>query len=269
MGSGGYGYTDERDENSNFSDPYFYDEVVYCVKGDGDSAGILGNIKDSFKRTFIKENRWKLYGNGMIVTLLITVLSVVLGSIVGFALFLWSRGHKWLEKFSYGVNNTLEALPILVVLMIFFYIIFGSTDISGVIVSIMVFGMSFAFSFFALMCNSVKGVPKEQTEAALALGYTNRQTLFKVVLPQAMEAFIPSIRSAIVATLKSTAIVGYVAVQDLTKAGDLVRSQTFEAFIPIITVAILYYILAKLLIFLLNKSLVTPSERRRLRKEGR
>lgn len=267
MGTGGYGYTDERSENSNFSEPFFNDVVVYTVNSGASSVGIID--KDSFRRTFIAQNRWKLYGEGMIVTMLITVLSVTLGAAVGFALFLCSRHRKWLEKLSYSINSTLEALPVLVVLMIFFYIIFGSTDISGIVVSVLVFGMCFAFSFFAMMSNSVNVVPAEQTEAGLALGYTNTQTLFKVVLPQAMETFIPSVRSAIVATLKSTAIVGYVAVQDLTKAGDLVRSQTFEAFLPIITVAVLYFALAKGLIFLLNKLLVTPGERRRMRKEGK
>lgn len=269
MGMGGYGYTDERNENSNFSDPYFNDAIAYTINGNDKHTGVLSNIKDSYERTFVKENRWKLFADGMLVTLLITVMSVVLGSILGFAIFLLSRHRKWLSRLSLGINDTLEALPVLVVLMIFFYVIFGKTDISGVIVSIMVFGLSYAFSFFALMSNSVRGVPKEQTEAGLALGYSNRQTLFKVVLPQAMESFIPAIRSAIVATLKSTAIVGYVAVQDLTKAGDLIRSQTFEAFLPIITVAILYFILAKFLIFILNKVLVTPSEGRMKRKEGR
>lgn len=269
MGMSGYGFTKERNENSYFSNPYFYDKVVYTVRGEKQSAGFFSDIKGSFNRTFVMQNRWKLFAKGMLVTLLITVLSVLLGAALGFVLFLWSRRLKWLERLSYGINNTLEALPILVVLMIFFYVIFGSSDIPGVIVSIIVFGLNFAFSFFALMSNSVKGVPREQTEAGLALGYNHRQTLFKIVLPQAMEAFIPAIKSAIVATLKSTAIVGYVAVQDLTKAGDLIRSQTFEAFLPIITVAILYYILAKLLIFLLNRLLVTPSEKRRTRKEGR
>ena len=269
MGTGGFGYTDERSENSNFSDPYFHDRVVYTVNGGAESVGFFDNLEGSFERTFAVQNRWKLFASGILVTLLITVLSVVMGSIVGFVLFMLSRRNKWLEKLSYGINDTLEALPVLVVLMVFFYIIFGKTDISGVIVSMLVFGLCFAFSFFALISNSVRGIPKEQTEAGLALGYTNRQTLFKVVLPQAMESFIPSIRSAIVATLKSTAIVGYVAVQDLTKAGDLIRSQTFEAFVPIITVALLYFALAKILIFLLNRFLVTPSERRRMRKEGR
>lgn len=269
MAMSGYGYTEERSENSNFSDPYFQDTIVYTVNGISTSNGFIGNIQDSFERTFVKQNRWKLFAGGMLVTLMITVLSVLLGALIGFALFLLSRRIKWLQRFSYIVNDTLEALPVLVVLMIFFYVIFGSSDMSGVVVSVIVFGLTFAFSFFALISNSVRGVPRDQTEAGLALGYTDRQTLFKVVLPQAMEAFIPAIRSSIVATLKSTAIVGYVAVQDLTKAGDLIRSQTFEAFMPIITVALIYFALAKLLIFLLNKFLVTPSEKRRMRKEGR
>ena len=269
MALGAYGFTDERDENSNFSNPFFYDIVVYAVNRDADNANLIDRIKSGFERTFIEQNRWKLFVGGMMVTLLIAVLSVVLGSIVGFVLFLIAQKRKWIQSLSYRINDILEALPVLVVLMIFFYVIFGQADISGIVVSVLVFGLSFTFSFFALISNSVRGVPADQMEAGLALGYTARQSLFKIILPQAMESFIPAIRSAIIATLKSTAIVGYVAVQDLTKAGDLIRSQTFEAFLPIITVAILYFALAKILIFLLNKFLVTPSERRNMRKEDR
>ena len=269
MGVGAYGYTDERDESSHFSDPIFTDRVVYVVNGEAESQGFWDAVKGSFERTFVRQDRWKLYVDGMLTTLLITVLSVVIGAAVGFAVFLLSQKSAVLTKISYGINDTLEALPILVVLMVFFYVFFGKSDVSGTFVSVLVFGLSFAFSFFVLLCNSVRGIPKEQTEAGLALGYSRWQTLFKVVLPQATEAFVPGIRSAIVALLKGTAVVGYVAVQDLTKAGDLVRSQTFEAFLPIITVAILYFLLAKLLILLLNRLLVTPGERRRRKQEGR
>lgn len=269
MAMGGYGYTDERSENSHFSDSFFNDTVVYAVNGGDDNDNIFERIQSGFKRTFIAQNRWKLFADGIFVTFLISVMSVVIGSIAGFILFLLGQQTKWIQRLSYRINDTLEALPVLVVLMLFFYIIFGKTDISGILVSIIVFGLCFTFTFFALLSNSVRVVPIEQMEAGLALGYTTRQSLFKIVLPQAMETFIPSIRAAIVATLKSTAIVGYVAVQDLTKAGDLIRSQTFEAFLPIITVAILYFALAKILIFLLNRFLVTPSERRRKREEGK
>jgi len=270
MGVGAYGYTEERANSSNFSDSYFTDKVVFTVMGEPTTqVGIWDKIKNSFERNFIQQHRWQLLANGLVVTVIVTVLSVLVGALLGFALFLASRKMRWLEKLSLCINDTLEALPILVVLLVFFYVIFGSSKISGVAVSVMVFAMCFTFTFFALMCNSVRGVPKDQTEAGLALGYNDRQTLFKVVLPQAMEAFLPSIKSAIIATLKGTAVVGYVAVQDLTKAGDLIRSQTFDAFFPIITVALMYFLIAKFLIALLNKLLRTPSDKRKLGKEGK
>lgn len=269
MAMGGYGYTNERSENSNFSDPYFMDKVVYTVNGKTKPKSFFERLKGSFERTFIKQDRWKLFVDGMLVTLFITMMSVLLGSIFGLLLFLISNQNKFLTKILYKINDTLEALPILVVLMIFYYIVFGKSNISGILVAIIVFGINFAFTFFALLRNNVNAIPIEQTEAGLALGYSKWQTFLKIVLPQALEFFIPSIKSAIVATLKSTAIVGYVAVQDLTKSGDIVRSQTFEAFLPIITVAILYFLLAKVLILLLNHVLISPSKKRRARKDGK
>lgn len=267
MAMGSYGYTDERSENSHFSNPYFMDKIVYVIDGKADSESLPERISRGFERTFIRENRWKLFADGVLATLLITVFSVLLGSAAGFALFLLSQDRPRLTKLSYGINNTLESLPILVVLMLFFYVIFGKSSLSGVFVSIIVFALNFSFTFFTLISNSVSGISIEQKEAGLALGYSKWQTLFKIILPQAMESFIPSIRSAIVSTLKSTAIVGYVAVQDLTKSGDLVRSQTFEAFLPILTIGLLYFLLARVLVSLLNKLFVTPGERRKMRKE--
>ena len=132
--------------------------------------------------------------------------------------------------------------------MIAYYVIFGNSSIGGTMVSIIVFGIMFTLTTYHMLKLSVQSVPVGQTEAGLALGYTEFQTLFKIVLPQAAKIFLPVYKGNVIAFLKATAIVGY-----LTKVGDIIRSQTFEAFFPLIAVALLYYIMARMIIVLLDK----------------
>ena len=271
MGLGYYGYTDERSEGMVFSKPYYTDHVGYVVldKTSTGSEGMLSSVSNSFYKNFLKENRWRLLASGFLITLLITFASAVLGTGVGFVLFLISYRRKVITRVFNIINDTFESLPALVILMIFFYVIFGSTQIPGSVVSILVFGMMFSFTIFAMISNCVAGVPEGNREAALALGYTSKQALFRVILPQIRQGFVPAYKSAVIALLKGTAIVGYVAVQDLTKGGDLIRSFTFDAFFPLIAVAIVYYILARLLIFALDRiiELTKPDGGARFLKE--
>ena len=131
--------------------------------------------------------------------------------------------------------------------MILYYIIFGKVDIAGIWVAVIAFTLTFGSSVYAMLCSGVNALDKGQTEAAYALGFTDRQTFFKVILPQAALHFMPAYKAEVVALIKATAIVGYIAVQDLTKMGDIVRSRTYEAFFPLIAVAAIYFVLAGLL----------------------
>lgn len=111
----------------------------------------------------------------------------------------------------------------------------------------------------------VGAVDKGQTEAALALGYGSTQSFFRVILPQALPHFLPSYKGEVVALIKATAVVGYIAVQDLTKMGDIVRGRTYEAFFPLIAVAVIYFILGGLLTFVVGRieRLINPRRRDR------
>ena len=138
-------------------------------------------------------------------------------------------------------------LPIVVVLMVFYYVIFGSVDVSGVAVATVVFTLAFGASAGAIMWNAVQAVDVGQTEASLALGFTDRQTFFGVVLPQAARRFLPLLSGQLVSLAKDTSVIGYIAVQDLTRAGDLIRSRTMEAFFPLLATAAIYFALCCLL----------------------
>ena len=157
--------------------------------------------------------------------------------------------------------------PVVVILMILFYVIFGKVrDMSGILVAIIGFTLTFGAFVYDHMTVSVSSVDRGQTEAAYALGYTKNKTFFRIIFPQAMTIFLPSYCGQAVELIKATAVVGYVAVNDLTKMGDIIRSNTYEAFFPLIATAVIYFLLTWILASLL-KLLKLRFEPKRRRKE--
>lgn len=114
-------------------------------------------------------------------------------------------------------------------------------------VAVIGFTLTFGAAVYSMILSGVKAVDNGQTEAAYALGFNDTQTFFGIILPQAARHFMPSYKAEIVSLIKATAVVGYIAVQDLTKMGDIVRSTTYEAFFPLIAVAVIYFVLAGIL----------------------
>ena len=133
--------------------------------------------------------------------------------------------------------------------------------------SVVGFTLVFGSAVFGMLRVGVGAIDKGQLEAAYTLGYTNRKAFFRIILPQALPHFMPAYKGEITALIKATAVVGYVAVQDLTKMGDIVRSRTYEAFFPLIAVAIIYFILAAILTFLVNRIEIRIDPRRRSKQQ--
>ena len=149
------------------------------------------------------------------------------------------------------------------VLLILYYIVFSQARLSGVAISVITFTLIFAAAVFNMLKGGVVAVGTGQMEAAYSLGYTNRTAFFNIILPQVLPHILPSFKSQIKALIKATAVVGYVAVQDLTKMGDIVRSRTYEAFFPLIAVAVFYFLLAGLLIWIVDRVEIWTVHRRR------
>lgn len=223
------------------------------AKGDGNKS-FFNSLKNSFERTFIREDRYKLFGWGMVTTMLITVFSVIFGTILGFLSFMMCRkGNKAANTVIGFLRWLIGGMPVVVLLMILYYIIFAKSHISGAFVSVIAFSLVFGSSVFAMIRTGVGAVDRGQTEAALSLGYGDIHSFFRIILPQALPHFLPQYKAEIVALIKATAVVGYIAVQDLTKMGDIVRGRTYEAFFPLIAVAVIYFILAGILTFIVGK----------------
>ena len=160
--------------------------------------------------------------------------------------------RRWLRDTAAVYNWFMAGVPILVLLLILFYVVFAGSGLSPSMVAVVAFAMDFAAGAGRIYSTSLEAIPSGQTEAGLALGFTKLQTFFNIVLPQAAKRGLPLFRGQCINTLKGTSIVGYIAIQDLTRAGDMIRSRTFDAFFPLLAITAVYFILARLIILLLQ-----------------
>jgi polar amino acid transport system substrate-binding protein len=266
IASSGLSVTEERKETMLFSEPYYEGGAVLLIRKAvvEEDAGFFASIASSFEKTFIRENRWELFITGICTTLLITIFSVLIGTALGFFTFMLCRnGNPIANAVTRFCIWLIHGMPVVVLLMILYYIVFGDVQISGTIVSIFGFTLIFGSAVFNMMKSGVDTVDRGQKEAAYALGYTDLRAFFRVILPQALPHVIPVFKAEITSLIKATAVVGYVAVQDLTKVGDIVRSRTYEAFFPLIAVAVIYFILAAILTYFVNKIEIRIDPRRR------
>ena len=252
-----FSITPERKQMVDMTEPFYDGGLVAIVRDTAATGnkGFLEGLADSFERTFITESRWQMILSGLGVTMVISIVSGAAGFALGFLFVLLRRKKEngIAEKLISLLEKVLGGLPVVVVLMVFYYVIFGALDISSIIVAILAFSLLFGASCGTIMWNAIRAVDVGQTEAGRALGFGDHDTFFLVVLPQAARNFAPLLLGQFVNLVKDTSIVGYIAVQDLTRVGDLIRARTMEAFFPIIAIAIIYFALCRLLAWLLGK----------------
>ena len=261
--------SEEREEEMLLSSAYYENKILMVVIGEFESGSFFEKIKNSFVNTFIKESRWKMLLEGTGVTLLITIMSVIIGAILGFGGYLLIKdGDPFCRKFLGAFSWVVQGVPTVVILMLLYYVVFGTKSISSTITAIIGFSLIFACAVMDMIGSGVKAVDPGQNEAARAQGLSNRQSFFRIVLPQAAYHFMPSFKSEVITILQETSIVGYIAIMDLTKMADMIRSRTFDAFFPLISSAVIYL----LLIVVLSKiiDLINPKidiSKRKLPKE--
>ena len=214
---------------------------------------MFSNMAESFSNNLIVEDRYRMILDGLQVTLLITLFAAVLGTILG-GLVCWMRmsRRRWLQHVARVYIDLMRGTPVLVLLMLMYYVVMAPVDATGIVVAIVTFAMNTAAYISEMLRTTIQGIDRGQTEAGLALGFTQRQTFFRIVLPQVVRAVMPVYQGEIISLLKGTSIVGYIAVADMTRASDLIRSRTFDAFFPLIVTAIIYFVMAWLIGMLLQ-----------------
>lgn len=253
--------TNERAEVIRYSHPYAFDETVMAVKEGASQKtepvvepSFINELKDSFYKTFVRENRWQMILKGLLVTLEITLFAGILGSVLGFLFCLCIRSKR---RAVHGVANgfftLMQGIPQLVVLMIMFFVVFGKVDVDPTIVGIISFAIIFAVSVAGILNTGIEAIDRGQWEAATSLGFGKIGTFNRVIMPQAVRHMLPLYKSEFVAMMKLTSIVGYISIEDLTKIGDIIRARTYEAFFPLIAIAIIYFFLSALITWAIGR----------------
>ncbi|MFA9465815.1 MAG: ABC transporter permease subunit [Velocimicrobium sp.] len=257
--------TPERKKKINFSNPYYQvgaglvvlkEKLVTDVQGNGSAetkSSFIKSITDSFYNNIIFERRYKLILGGLKVTMIIAVFAGIFGTILGMLIcFIRMSGNPILSNLAQIYIAILRGTPVLVFLMIIYYVVFASVNINPMLVAVIAFGMNFASYASEMFRTAIISIDRGQNEAGIAGGFTKTQTFLYIILPQAIKQVLPVYKGEVISLVKSTSIVGYIAVQDLTKASDIIRSRTFDAFFPLIMVAVLYFIISGLFILILN-----------------
>ncbi len=271
--------TKERAEVVDFSKIYFKNPQALIVHKDtyneifdkkeeslGNNIGFFEGLKASFDRTFFVEKRYKLILDGLYITILISLATAFFGVIFGLFICGMRRSSSKLLNVPAKVYiRAMQGTPMVVLLMILYYIVFASVDINAIIVAIIGFSMNFAAYTAEIMRTGVDSIDKGQIEAASAMGYRRGQVFKNIIFPQAARHCIPVLQGEFISTVKMTSVVGYIAIQDLTKASDIIRSRTYEAFFPLISTAIIYFLLAYIFTLILTyvEIKVDPKSRKR------
>lgn len=223
----------------------------------------MQELKKEFFTNFIEKNRWKYIVDGLKITLIVTIFAVLIGVLLGFLIAIVRTTHdktgklKILNAICKVYLTVIRGTPVVVQLMIIYFIIFGSVDISKVLVAIIAFGINSGAYVAEIFRSGIMSIDNGQFEAGRSLGFNYAQTMMYIIMPQAFKNVLPTLCNEFISLLKETSVSGYIALQDLTKGGDIIRSRTYDAFMPLIAVALIY--LAMVMIF---TKLVSLLERR-------
>lgn len=215
------------------------------------------DMKSVFELCFIDDERWRWLAEGFVNSIIITLLAIVIGLFFGIVLAAIRSSYDKNEESlklrggaGYVVLKVLNAIakiyitvirgiPVVVQLMIWYFVILVSQE-NDIVVAVVAFGFNSAAYVAEIFRGGIMSVDNGQFEAGRSLGFNYVQTMFNIVIPQTIKSTLPTLLNEIIALLKETSVAGYVGIMDLTKAGDLIRGRTFEAFMPLIAVAIIY-----------------------------
>ena len=217
------------------------------------------NFADRFYLNFIAEDRWKYIVNGLLTTIEVTAAALVVGIILGFIVAIIRATHDMTGKmkipnFLCRVYLTvIRGTPVVVQLLIIYFVIFGSVNIEKVVVAIIAFGINSGAYVAEIVRGGIMSIDKGQFEAGRSLGFNYAQTMIYIIVPQAFKNIFPALCNEFIVLLKETSVSGYIAMQDLTKGGDIIRSRTYDAFMPLIAVALIYLAMVMLLETLFNR----------------
>lgn len=218
----------------------------------------FGEIARKFVKAFVEGERWKLYIKGLGVTIEIAFFAAILGLVIGTVIALMRLSAKrngektiW-ARIAGAYIDIIRGTPSVLQLLIMWFVIMKDCN-NGVLVAVLSFGINSGAYVSEIVRAGILAVDKGQTEAGRSLGLSKAQTMIYIVIPQAIKNVLPPIGNEFIVLLKETAIVGYVSLTDLTRAANQITSRTYEAFMPLIGAAVIYFTIIKILTMLLEK----------------
>ena len=220
---------------------------------------MMDNFTASFYQNFIEDDRWKYITDGLFNTLRITFFAVLIGIFLGFLIAVVRSTYDKTHKL--GVLNALckvyltviRGTPVLVQLLIIYFVVFGSVEIDKTLVAVIAFGINSGAYVAEIFRSGIMSIDNGQFEAGRSLGFNYPQTMFYIVMPQAFKNVLPALGNEFIGLLKETSVAGYIAIQDLTKGADIIRSRTYSAFMPLIAAALIYLVLVMVFTFFVQK----------------
>ena len=223
----------------------------------------MSGFKESFYQNFIEKDRWQYLLTGLENTLLITIFAVLIGVAIGFLVAIIRASHdkngslKILNFICRVYLTVIRGTPTMIQLMITYYIIFASVNVSKIFVAVCAFGINSGAYVAEIVRSGIMSIDQGQFEAGRSLGLNYTQTMTKIILPQAVKNILPALGNEMIVLLKETSISGYIGLTDLTRGGDIIRSRTYDALMPLMAVAIIYLVMV-----MIFSKLVSMLERR-------
>ncbi len=242
---------------------------VLKTAADATTPGIqLSPLAADIKLNFVDDDRWSYLLNGLLVTLEITLVATLLGIVIGVLVAAirsaWDQNNEnmhpgagkllmmGLDKICRFYLTVIRGTPVVIQLMIMYYIIFASSR-NGVLIAMLAFGINSGAYVAEIIRGGIMSVDRGQMEAGRSLGFNYVKTMWFIIVPQAMKSVLPALANEFIVLLKETSVAGYVAVKDLTKGGDIIRGVTYSAFMPLIAVALIYLVLVMFFTWLVGK----------------
>ncbi|MCI8320906.1 MAG: amino acid ABC transporter permease [Dorea sp.] len=204
-------------------------------------------VQNKFVNNFITDDRWQYIADGLITTLQVTFFAVIIGIVLGFLVAVVRSTYdktgklKILNALCNLYLTVIRGTPVVVQLLIIYFVIFGSArDISKVTVAVMAFGFNSGAYVAEIFRSGIMSIDSGQFEAGRSLGFNYVQTMRYIIMPQAFKNVLPALCNEFIVLLKETSVSGYIALQDLTKGGDIIRSRTYDPLMPLLAVGIIY-----------------------------
>lgn len=212
-----------------------------------------------FYLNFIKDDRWQYITRGLWVTIQITVMAVLLGIFIGFIIAVIRSAHDKTGKLKIPnaicklYLTVIRGTPVVVQLLIIYFGIFASVNVSKTLVAVIAFGINSGAYVAEIVRSGIMSIDNGQLEAGRSLGFNYAQTMIYIIMPQAFKNVLPALGNEVIVLLKETSVSGYIAMEDLTKGGDIIRSRTYDAMMPLLAVALIYLAIVMLLEFAVGR----------------